>query len=149
MISKSDRGEITCEIWLEVVGSPPAGAVARPVSRSAPVLSDPPPLAPGCLSGRRWGFCTIRSILPACRRRVAPLLVQFPPFADGDVAVRDGEAPASQTASAKNADNGELRLGGLHRGHNGAWPRVELAREPAMWSVGGAAQAHNSVPTCE
>ena len=26
-----------------------------------------------------WGFCTIRSIATACRRRVASLLVQFPP----------------------------------------------------------------------
>ena len=51
VISKSDRGEITCGICLEVVGSPPAGAVARPVSRSAPVASGPPPSAPGCMSG--------------------------------------------------------------------------------------------------
>ena len=57
-------------------------------------------------------------------------MVQFPPFAGGEVAVRggevavrggevavrggevmvrDGEAPASQTTSAKNADNGVLR----------------------------------------
>ena len=50
-ISKSDRGEITCDICLEVVGSPPAGAVARPVSRSAPALSGPPPSAPECMSG--------------------------------------------------------------------------------------------------
>ena len=28
----------------------------------------------------QWGFCTIRSPLSACRRRVAPLMVQFPPF---------------------------------------------------------------------
>ena len=27
----------------------------------------------------RWGFCTIRSPLSACRRRVAALMVQFPP----------------------------------------------------------------------
>ena len=106
VISKSDRVEITCEICLEVVGSPPAGAVARPVSRSAPVLSDPPPTAPGCISGWRWGFCSIRSLPSACRRRVASLLVQFPPSAGGEVAVRGGEAPASQTTSAKNDDNG-------------------------------------------
>jgi len=61
-----------------------------------------------------------------CRRRVAPLMVQFPPFAGGEVAVRGGEvavrgtgvavrgtgvavrggvAPKVQTTSAKNADN--------------------------------------------
>ena len=81
MISKSDRREITCEICLEVVGSSPAGAVARLVSRSVPVASDPPPSAPGVCRADDGGFCTIRSILPACRRRVAPLLLQFPPFA--------------------------------------------------------------------
>ena len=53
-----------------------------------------------------WGFCTIRSLPPACRRRVAPLLVQFPPFGGGEVAVRGGMAPTSQTTSTKNADNG-------------------------------------------
>ena len=41
-----------------------------------------------------------------CRRRVAPLMVQFPPFAGGEVAVRAGVAPASQTISAKDVDNG-------------------------------------------
>ena len=82
------------------------------------------------LFGSWWGFCSIRSLATACRRRVAPLMVQFPPFAGGEVAVRggevavrggevmvrggevmvrDGEAPASQTTSAKNADNGVLR----------------------------------------
>ena len=30
-----------------------------------------------------WGFCTIRSIATACRRRVAPLLMQFPPHRSG------------------------------------------------------------------
>ena len=53
------------------------------------------------------GFCTIRSILSACRRRVAALMVQFPPFAGGVVAVRCGVAPKVQTTSAKNADIGQ------------------------------------------
>ena len=61
----------------------------------------------------RWGFCTIRSLATACRRRVAPLMLQFPPFGGGKVvvrggvvAVRGGAAPKVQTTSAKNADNG-------------------------------------------
>ena len=29
---------------------------------------------------RRWGFCSIRSWLPACRRRVASLMMPIPPF---------------------------------------------------------------------
>ena len=59
------------------------------------------------------------SLASACRRRVAPLLVQFPPFGccevavrGGEVAVRGGEVevqggmvPKVQTTSAKNADN--------------------------------------------
>ena len=66
---------------------PPAGAAARhrlkalpcpPAHRSAPHL---------------WrGFC-IRSLPSACRRRVAPLMVQFPPFAGGEVTPRGGDAP--------------------------------------------------------
>ena len=31
--------------------------------------------------GYGWGFCSIRSLASACRRRVAPLLVQFPHLA--------------------------------------------------------------------
>ena len=42
-----------------------------------------PPPHPG-LDG---GFCSIRRVLSACRRRVAPLMVQFPPFG-GDVTGR-------------------------------------------------------------
>ena len=53
------------------------------------------------------GFCTIRSILSACRRRVATLMVQFPPFDGGEAAVRGSMAPKVQTTSAKNA---EIRL---------------------------------------
>ena len=31
----------------------------------------------------RWGFCSIRSWLAACRRSVVPLMTPFPPFGDG------------------------------------------------------------------
>ena len=61
----------------------------------------------------RWGFCTIRSLPTACRRRVAALMVQFPPCGGGEVTVRGGEvavrggvAPKVQTTSAKDADIG-------------------------------------------
>ena len=53
-------------------------------------------------SGNGGGFAA----LEASPRRVAPLMVQFPPFGGDEVAVRGGEAPASQTPSAKNANNG-------------------------------------------
>ena len=99
-------------------------APRRLAPRSTP--KPPPPRHNG-------GFCTIRSILPACHRRVAPLMLQFPPFAGseiavrggedavrgGEVAVRGGEEPTSQTTSTKNADNGP------------SW-----ARRPALWTQG-------------
>ena len=34
----------------------------------------------------RWGFCTTRSWLAACRRRVVVLMTPFPPFGGGEVA---------------------------------------------------------------
>ena len=55
-----------------------------------------------------WGFCAIRSLPSACRRRVVPLLVQFPPFGGGEVAVRGGVVRKVQTTSVKNAENGLL-----------------------------------------
>jgi len=36
---------------------------------------------------QRWGFCSIRSWLAACRRRVGSLMTPFPPFGGGEVAV--------------------------------------------------------------
>ena len=60
-------------------------------------------------SSQRWrGFCSIRSWLSACRRRVAPLMTPFPPFGGGEIGVWGGVAPKVQTASAKNAENGRL-----------------------------------------
>ena len=56
--------------------------------------------------GLDGGFCTLRSLPSACRRRVAALMLQFPPFGGGEDTVRDGVAPTVQTTSATNADNG-------------------------------------------
>ena len=38
--------------------------------------------------GLDGGFCSIRRVLSACRRRVAPLMVQFPPFTVSEVTPR-------------------------------------------------------------
>ena len=57
---------------------PPRGARREP--RGAP--RNPP---------SRWGFCTIRSIATACRRRVASLLVQFPPRGGEHAGEESGE----------------------------------------------------------
>ena len=67
---------------------------SRPIP-GATIDKPPDPCAHGCrnltLLGKWWGFCSMRSLATACRRRVAPLLVQFPPFAGGKVAVRGGK----------------------------------------------------------
>ena len=52
--------------------------LARPATPGR--LPAQPPLT-GPLNG---GFCTIRRTATACRRRVAPLMLQFPPFARGN-----------------------------------------------------------------
>ena len=56
--------------------------------------------------GLDGGFCSIRSLPSACRRRVAPLMVQFPPFTGGEAAVLGYVAPTVQTTSVTNAGNG-------------------------------------------
>ena len=53
--------------------------------------------------GLDGGFCSIRSLPSACRRRVAPLMVQFPPFDGGEAAVRGGVAPAGQSCTSEGA----------------------------------------------
>ena len=40
-------------------------------------------------AGCRWGFCSIRNWLPACRRRVTPLMTPFPPIGDGETVLFD------------------------------------------------------------
>ena len=78
-------------------------------------------------TGNGGGFCSMRSLLSACRRHVAPLVMQIPLFGSGEVviqgsevtvqggevtvrgtevAVRGGEVSKSQTTSAKNVENG-------------------------------------------
>ena len=54
----------------------------------------------------QWGFCTTRSWLAACRRRVVVLMTPFPPSRDGGAATRSGVVPKMQTTSVKNAENG-------------------------------------------
>ena len=36
-----------------------------------------------------WGFCSMKSWLPACRRRVTPLMTLFPPIGGGEAALFD------------------------------------------------------------
>ena len=124
-------------------------------------------LRPGSPGPRRsprrwWGFCSMRSWLAACRRRVAPLHGAIPPIGGGVAAVRGGVTPTLQTTSVKNADNGLLVakwsafwahqcLAVVRWSHVNPLSRVltrTIARKPAMWSVGRAAQARISGFTC-
>ena len=50
-----------------------------PASGGTPVARVP--------SRRRWGFCSIRNWLAACRRRVGSLMTPIPPFGDGEITV--------------------------------------------------------------
>ena len=58
--------------------------------------------------GTRWGFCSIRNRLAACRRRVDVLMTPFPPFGDGEPPTCGSMVPKVQTTSAKHAENGVL-----------------------------------------
>ena len=80
---------------------------------------------------RRWGFCSIRSWLPACRRRVGVLMTSFPHVA----AVRSRFEAKVQTHWVKNAENGVLWAGGLCFGHNGTWNGLLCACGPLNMRV--------------
>ena len=67
---------------------PPTSAAAHvPRSQALRSLRRPP-------HRRRWGFCSIRSWLPACRRRVGSLMTPFPPFGGGEAAYVQVIGPA-------------------------------------------------------
>ena len=59
--------------------------VLRPILFMPPILFLPPrrvgesAARGGGMPAGEWGFCTIRRIATACRRRVAALMLQFPP----------------------------------------------------------------------
>ena len=60
----------------------------------------------------RWGFCTTRSLLAACRRRVGPPCSAIPPIGDGEAASRGGVVATVQTHWAKRDQNRRLWLNG-------------------------------------
>ena len=71
--------------------------LARP-ARPGPLPAQPPLTGP--LNG---GFCTIRRTATACRRRVAPLMLQFPPFARAETTAAPTSAPPSALAGTSDA----------------------------------------------
>ena len=186
---------VACQFtWRSRCGASPSGqaTAAHRAPRSGPCLEacprdpvPPTPSIPAVHFRLTWGFCTIRSLSSACRRRVAalmaqfpprllavssagkpllephvvqfshlvalstwgelvraPLMVQFPPFAGsevavrgGEVTVRGGEAPTSPATSPKTLTTGGCGRGVLRLGGSDAWPRVSLAREPLNMRV--------------
>ena len=113
--------------------------------------------------GNGGGFCTIRSILPACRRRVVALLVQFPPFSGGEVAVRGGvRAHIAGHRGDKRRQWGVVgeavcivdttTPGRACRSHANPLLRVlacYFAHKPAIPCLGGAAHSRISGLACE
>ena len=80
------------------VGAARFGRPRRELRSARRLVVQPGPAAHGC-RGRalrtlrrpprrwRWGFCSIRSWLSACRRRVVVLMTPFPPFGGGEITV--------------------------------------------------------------
>ena len=115
---------------------PVSVGVTLPAFIGAPTGS-PAPVRERDARGNGGGFCTIRSLPSACRRRVAPLLVQFPPFAGGEVAIRGDVGTTAPGLVCRSHANPLLRaLTGY------------IARKPAISRLGGAAHAHISGLTC-
>ena len=76
----------------------------------------------------RWGFCSIRSWLAACRRRVVPLMTPFPPFGDGP-AEPSAASARSACGSRDNWTLGQrLLYSSVHADHCFASRRHEPAR---------------------
>ena len=67
----------------------------------------------------RWGFCSIRSWLAACRRRVVPLMTPFPPFGGGPAAPSAASAQApSRWTSPRRARRRSLTTASSRRRRN-------------------------------
>ena len=89
-------------LFLPPILFPPTMPVLRPTLILPPHCGGDSVARGGGMPAGGWGFCSIRSLLSACRRRVAALMVQFPPFGVGEVAVRGGVAPTVHTTSMNN-----------------------------------------------
>ena len=80
------------------------------------------------------GFCTTRSHLGACYRRVGPSCSAIPPFG-GVEAVADADVvPKSRPARRKTPKMGRCGRGGLHFGLNGVGQDVRARRGPGSWA---------------
>ena len=123
---------VACQFaWRSRCGASPSGqaTVAHRAPRSGPCLEacprdpvPPTPSIPAVHFRLTWGFCTIRSLSSACRRRVAALMAQFPPFAGG---VIGRQAAPGASCSAILPFGGALDVGRARPcASNGAIPPV-------------------------
>ena len=81
----------------------------------------------------RWGFCSIRSWLAACRRRVVPLMTPFPPFGGGPAAPSAASVRApSRWTSPRRARRRSLTTASSRRRRNmsAALDRLKQQNEP-------------------
>ena len=81
----------------------------------------------------RWGFCSIRSWLAACCRRVVPLMTPFPPFGGGPAAPSAASARApSRWTSPRRARRRSLTTTSSRRRRNmsAALDRLKQQNEP-------------------
>jgi len=137
------------------------GVAPKPQAPRHPRTPKPPP------PRHNGGFCTIRSLLSACRRRVAPLMVQFPRLVAvrsrfGAVRCPHRRLPRRQTPTMGRAvpgvvgevvcDAGTTAPGRARRSHTNPLLRVlacYFARKPAIPRLGAAAHARISGLACE
>ena len=85
-----------------------------------------------------WGFCTIRSIAAACRRRVASLLVQFPPRG-----VEESGKPRGARCRTRGQHGREVRSC-PHGQRSGGAPTRTPAPNPAVSQVSHRSFDHPS-----
>ena len=88
---------------------PPATATTRPAPPThqrwptRPATPGPLPAQPPLTGPLNGGFCTIRRTATACRRRVAPLMLQFPPLTRAETTAAPTSAPPSALAGTSDA----------------------------------------------
>ena len=165
---------VACQFaWRSRCGASPSGqaAAAHRAPRSGPCLEacprdpvPPTPSIPAVHFRLTWGFCTIRSLPSACRRRVAALMAQFLPIRCSSRRTESGESrlywrnsprllavrlpfgavrlrfavgmrPHRRPPRRKTLTTGGCGRGVLRLGGSDTWPRVSLAREPLNMRV--------------
>ena len=102
-----------------------------------------------------WGICSIRSWLAGYLRRVAALMMQFPPFRGGGAASRGGVAANLQTHWAKRVQKRLFRVNGstIWRNRSLSWCVVRASPpEHASQSLvarSSACRGVNRLTSCE